>query len=323
MKRAWMARLRGERNEILVRLGRAALGLPGQAVLRRLAPGWPAPRSRPIPARPEWGLKDYVAWRIRNDRDTRLIEYENKLFVKHLAERLGVPHVPVLACLDPVSLDVDRHPALRTDQFVLKMNHGHSDTVVVERIGEGRLRLTGESLAGDFPTAVANERMRRHFVWWSRHTHTPREWAVSMVWPRVLFAEPRLPLNDDYKVLVVRGRAELIMTSTGWESGRRWGGYFDRQWRCLGGDDTVGEHYATLDRVLAHFPRPANLGTLIEYAERMSPKDMCFIRMDFFMLADGGFMVGEAGGYSGGGGDHAMPEIERAMGEILWHALRV
>ena len=212
------------------------LWVPGKRALRKLLPGFPAPCSKPIPAQSTWPLKDYVAWRIQHDRDTRLIAYEDKLGIRRIAERAGVPFVPVLARLDPASVDVNKAPALQIDRFVLKMNHGWNDLVFVQRLGEGRVRLSGRHLTGDYPAEEANVRIRRHFTWWTRHVHAPQEWALSMVWPRVLFAEPYLPLNDDYKVFVVRGRAELIMALTGrWDGDREWGGFFDREWNCLRG----------------------------------------------------------------------------------------
>jgi len=292
--------------------------------LRKVFPRWPAPCSRPIPARPTWQLKDYTAWRIPNDRDTRLIAYEDKLAIKKIAARVGVPAVPVLARLDPKSVDVDRHPDLQVDRFVLKMNHGWNDVVFVQRLGKGFLRLSGAHLTGDYNAAEANTRIRRHFIWWSRHVHSPQEWAVSMVRPRVLFAEASLPMNDDYKVFLIHGRVEVIHPTSGRWGSDRTGAYFDREWRCIGADDFAEDRFGStaIERVTALFPRPTRLESLISYAERMVPNDMSFLRVDFFLLPDGNFLLGEGTGYSGGGHEIAKPHLELELGKIHWRALQ-
>ena len=75
---------------------------------------------------------------------------------------------------------------------------------------------------------------------------------------------------------------------------------------------------ATIERITAHFQRPANLDTLLAYAERMAPKDMTFLRVDFFMLSDGTFVLGEGAAYSAGGGVHAKPRVELELGQIFF-----
>ena len=293
--------------------------------LRKVFPRWPAPCSEAIPAQSTWLLKDYVAWRMLNDRDTRLIAFEDKLAIKNIAEGLGVPFIPVLAQLDPVTIDINSHPKLQVDRFVLKMNHGWNDVVFIQRIGKGRLRLSGPSIDGEYLQEQANTRLRQHFIWWSKHVHAPREWALSKIWPRVLFAEPYLPLNDDYKVFVIRGRAELIMTITGrWDAHGEWGGYFDRNWNCLGADHPAEDRFGNgaVDRVTAHFTKPRNLETLLSFAERMVPSDMTFMRVDFYLLPDGAFVLGEGAAYSAGGNDHAKPHVEVELGKVFWRALR-
>src|SRR5262249_10268091 len=290
---------------------RMVLLFPGKLALRKLFHAWPAPCSKPIPAKSTWLLADYVKWRKVNDRDTRLITYENKLAVKEIAKRAGVPFVPVLAHLDPTSVDINRHPDLQLPRFVLKMNHGFNDIVFVCRIGNDRIRLSGRHVVGDYPAEEANARIRRHFTWWAKNVHAAREWALWMIRPRILFAEPYLPLNDDYKVFVVRGREEAIRVVTErWD--RHWGGYFDREWSCFGGDAAAEDLFgtATFDMVNARFPRPANLKKLLSYAERMVPKDMSFLRVDFFLLPDGNFVLGEASAYPAGGGDTAKLDVE-------------
>jgi hypothetical protein len=266
-----------------------------------------------------------MVWRTYNDRDTRLIEYEDKLGIKKIAERAEVPCVPVLACLDVTSVDVNKHQNLQLDRFVLKMNHGWNDLVFVQRVGQGRIRLSGRHIVGDFPVEEANTQIRRHFGWWMTHVHAPQEWALRNVWPRVLFAEPYLPLNDDYKVFVVRGRAVFVMTLTErWSGEGTWGGHFDREWNCLGPENWAVDRFgsAAVERVTAHFRRPANLATLISYAERMVPADMTFMRIDFFQLPDDSFVLGEGAAYSAGGTDHAEPRLELELGNIFLRALR-
>jgi hypothetical protein len=260
-----------------------------------------------------------------HDRDTRLVAYEDKLAIKKIAARRGIPFIPVLARLDPSTIDIVRHPELRVDRFVLKMNHGWNDLVFVQRIGKDRLRLSGPNFDGEYLPENANTRLREHFTWWSNYVHAPREWALAKVRPRVLFAEPHLPLNDDYKVFVIRGRAELVMTITGrWDPQGQWGGYFDREWNCIGPDHPAEDLFgkAAVDRVTAHFPRPRDLETLLSYAECLVPTDMTFLRVDFYMLPDGAFVLGEGAAYSAGGNDHAKPRIERELGNVFWRALQ-
>ena len=54
----------------------------------------------------------------------------------------------------------------------------------------------------------------------------------------------------------------------------------------------------------------------------MVPKDMTFLRVDFFLLPDGDFILGEGAAYSAGGNDHAKPRVELELGKVLWRALQ-
>ena len=160
-----------------------------------------------IPADRDWPLFRYTQWRTANDRDPRLVAFEDKLALKALARDAGVPTVPTLAVIDVDALDLDGHPALQLGRFVIKSNHGWNDIVFVERLAPARYGLSGAHINGQFDTRDATDEIRRHFRWWIDCFESRDEWAVDQIARRQVFAEPWLPLTDDYKVQVVGGRA--------------------------------------------------------------------------------------------------------------------
>jgi hypothetical protein len=259
---------------------------------------------------------------MRNDRDTRLILFEDKLALKRIASTAGVPCAPTLARLNARSVNV-ADARLQVERFVLKTNHGWNDIVFVERLAGGQFALSGPRLEGEFNLPEANDRIRAHFTWWMGHSHAPLEWASAMIHPRVLFAEPWLPSTDDFKVFVINGRAEIIMPLTGRWSGNWVCGYFDRDWALIGPDSMTERVHgrASTDAVLSRFPRPGNLSTLLALAERIVPPDMTFLRVDFLQTSDHQFVLGEATAYSSGGFADANERVEQQLGRILWRAL--
>jgi hypothetical protein len=280
-------------------------------------------RVRPLacPADDSWPLWKYVHWRMWYDRDPRLIAFEDKLAVKDLARRAGVPSVPVLAELDPSLFDPECAGALQLPRFVLKTNHGYADIVFVERLERGGCRLGGRYLRGEFEHWEDGRRLlRAHFAERLRLVHADAEWAVTRITPRRLFAEPWLSLQDDYKVWVVKGRAVFIFAyADRWSAQGLMQGAFDREWRFLGASaSTIDLHGdAAADRVCARFPRPPGLERLIRHAEDLVPPDMGFMRADFYPTEGDGFVLGECTSYPAGGYPVFAPATERLLGRMI------
>jgi hypothetical protein len=295
-------------------------------VRRRLAPAWRWTRRtirlRPLvcPADASWPLWKYVQWRIWYDRDPRLIAFEDKLTVKELARRCGVPTVPVLAELDAATLDPETAPELQPSRFVLKTNHGYNDVVFVERLQQGGCRLGGHYLRGEHTDwEEARGVLRAYFSDWLTRVHSQSEWAITQIAPRRVFAEPWLSLQDDYKVWVVRGRATFIFTfADRWDS-RPIVGVFDREWRSVGPVNRTVHAYgeAAPERVKERFPRPAGLDRLIRHAEALVPRDMDFMRVDFYPTEDGDFLLGEATAYQNAGLPVCPDDVELQLGQMI------
>jgi len=290
-------------------------------LLARMLPRWPRPVSRPIPFKEDWPLCRYFAWRIGHDRDTRLIKLEDKLCIKDRARSCRVPFVPTLTELEPETLDIGRHPDLDVEHFVLKMNHGWDDLVIVRRLGGDAVELMGSALRGTFSLSQANSLIRRHFIPWKDFVHEPKEWAVARIRPRTLFAEPYLTHNDDFKVWVVLGKSLFTSAMTGrWESGAGpWGGIFAPDWEYLG--PARHAHARSRLEVENRFPVPPRVADLYSYAERIAPPDMTILRVDFYKQPDGQFVLGEATCYSAGGGPHTSPDLELELGRRVGRAL--
>jgi hypothetical protein len=275
-----------------------------------------------IPANRNWPLGQYVAWRRAHDRDPRLVPFEDKLAVKELARAAGVPAVPTLSLLDVETLDLDSHPALQLERFVLKTNHGCGDAVFVERTAPGRYRSWGKRLNGSHGTRDANEAIQRHFRWWIDEFEPEDEWALAQVAPRLLFAEPHLPLNDDYKVHVVGGRVLLIHAMGGrWESKGLYGGTFDREWRLVCPMTLKRRFRDPWAALRARFPPPDELPRLLSHAEAMVPARMSLMRVDFYRQPDGSFVLGEAASYHNAGRRLHSATAELGLGQRFFDEL--
>jgi hypothetical protein len=275
-----------------------------------------------IPAERDWPLFRYIQWRMAHDRDPRLVAFEDKLALKALARDAGVPTVPTLAMIDLDDLDLDGHPALQLGRFVIKSNHGWNDIVLVERLAPGRFGLSGAHLNGQFGTRDATAEIRRHFRWWIDCFESRDEWAVDQIARRQIFAEPWLPLTDDYKVQVVGGRAIWVDALSGrFEANGVYGGTFDRDWRMLCPVRSARLMADPWGTVRARFPRPDGLATLLAQAEAVAPADMCLVRVDFFLQPDGSFVLGEAAVYTNGGRPTHAPGAEVALGRLAYDEL--
>jgi hypothetical protein len=263
-------------------------------------------RLRPLvcPADASWPLWKYVQWRIWYDRDPRLIAFEDKLTVKDLAGRCGVPTVPVLAELDAATFDPETAPELQPS-----------------RLAQGGCRLGGRYLRGEHTDwGEARGVLRAYFSDWLTRVHSRSEWAITQIAPRRVFAEPWLSLQDDYKVWVVRGRATFIFTyADRWDSCPICGA-FDREWRLLGPLTRTVHAYgdAARQRVRERFPRPAGLERLIHYAEALVPHDMGFMRVDFYPTEDGDFLLGEGTSYPNGGYPDLAENTELQLGRMIF-----
>lgn len=275
-----------------------------------------------IPANRDWPLFHYTRWRMANDRDPRLVAVEDKLALKALARTAGVPAVPTLALIDVDALDLDLHPDLEIGRFVIKSNHGCNDIVFVERLGLGRYGLSGPHVTGRFGAGDAAAAIRRHFRWWLDCFENRDEWAVGQIAPRQVFAEPWLPVTDDYKVQVVAGRALWVHALGGrFEPKGTFGGTFDRDWRLIcpvTSARAMADPWATLR---ARFPRPDGLAPLLARAEAIAPADMSFVRVDFFLQPDGSFVLGEAAAYTNRGAPTHAFGAEVALGRRAYDRL--
>lgn len=241
--------------------------------------------------------------------------------MKELARAAEVPCVLTLGILPVPALDLSLQSCLQRDSFVLKTNHGWNDLVFVERIAQDRYRLSGKHIKGDFSLREANNAIRRHFRWWINRYRLSSEWAVTQIAPRLLFAEPLLELNDDFKLFVVGGKVLWIDALAGrWENDRSWGGLFDSDWNLISYTGSTAKRFPDnpTQAVLDHFPRPKMLRDLVNYAERVVPNDMSLMRVDFFQQPDGSFVLGESAAYSNAGRPHHNEDLELLLGQMVF-----
>lgn len=281
-----------------------------------------------VPAELDWPQYYYFRWRKLYDWDRRLIQFEDKLALKEMAKTADIPCVPTLAILPVKNLDLSLVPALQIDAYVLKTNHGCGDAIFVKRLPEDNYYLSGKNINGEFPRKKANKHVRDHFrrviskypnpIWSS-------QWAVAQIQPKLLFAEPVLPMNDDYKAYVVGGKVLWIETMTDrWEAEGYWGGLFDTEWNliCTNGSTKKRFPKNAEKAVIERFPTPKHLNQIFDFSKSLVPDDMSLMRVDFFQKPSGEFVLGEVSAYSGCGRQDYSDEIELYFGQILYDEMK-
>lgn len=281
-----------------------------------------------VPAKIDWPQYYYFRWRKLYDLDRRLIQFEDKLALKELARSAGVPHVPTLSILPVRGLDISLVPALQLNSYVLKTNHGCGDAVFVKRLSENSYHLSGKKIDEELSLNRANKVLEKHFLKIINRYPNPvwsSQWAISQIKPKLLFAEPVLTMNDDYKAYVVAGKTLWIETMTErWDPEGYWGGLFDPDWNliCVNGSAkqrfSQGAEQAVMDR----FPRPKHLSQIFDYSRNLVPSDMSLMRVDFFQDSSDQFVLGEVSAYSGCGRQDYSDDIELYFGQILFNAMK-
>ena len=242
-----------------------------------------------------------VMLRIAKDRRSLLRTCADKLAMRRYVEqKVGPMYLPKILCNNvPPSINWKELP----ERFVIKASHGSTFVSVVAGFNPlDTARI--EKLVEDCKSWLA--------VDYGRSAHGAREWAYVDI-PRYILIEEFIESNYlgadgvpwDFKCFVFDGRCAMIEVVTGRYYDHRCT-LFSRAWERFDSDNGFPYSETPLER-------PANLGELIELAEKVGA-GIDFVRVDVY-AGKNGPLVGEMTMTPGGGMEHySNPKLDRFLG---------
>lgn len=234
-------------------------------------------------------FNEHVQWRKLNDRNEQLARLTDKLAGKDLARtRLGAGAVVPTLWTGVLLPELPPAPL----PLVLKANHGCNQSVIVRSQADWRRARR-----------IAPRWLGAPYGGWLDEWHYCRARRTLLVEPLLGDGEA-LPL--DYKVHVIRGRAEVMQVHLDRADRRRhrWV-QLDRQWNRLSSPD--GHSLPE---------RPRTLQAMLDAAEQLA-HGFDALRVDFYEI-DGAMLFGEFCLFPGSGLDPFGPvELDARLG-ALW-----
>ena len=239
-------------------------------------------------------FNEKIAWRKLYQRDPRFRVFSDKIAVKaEVAGLIGEQHIiPTLWTGDaPEAIPFDE----LAPPYVVKVNHSSGRSLFIRTPRTSRNRLIASSI-------------RQQLT--SSHGRRFREWGYVGIPPRVLAERmvetPDGDLPADYKFFVYHGRAHFIQFDCDRTRGFKLN-FYDREWNLLPAK-------LRYPRTSEPVPKPENLATMIELAERIGAQ-FDFARVDLYSPPQG-ILFGEVTFYPNAGLEPFTPqEWDTTFGE--------
>jgi hypothetical protein len=243
-------------------------------------------------------LNEKIAWRKLYQHDPKFPIFSDKIAAKaEIAKLIGEQHIIETLWIgdSPEDIPFDR----LEPPYVIKVNRGYSGNVFIR---------AAQDIKKDKIVASMREQLR------SQHGRRYREWGYLGIPPRVLVERmvevPGREVPEDYKFFTYHGRVHFIQLDRDRFRGHEQNIY-DREWNPL------PVRY-TAPPISEHIPKPANLGEMIDVAERIGAL-FDFVRVDLYSPPQG-ILFGEATFYPNAGLREFIPkEWDSRFGEP-WRA---
>lgn len=237
-----------------------------------------------------------VRWRMRFDRNPRLVTLQDKYAVRAYARSKGVKTAELLHVTDrPETIPFEKLPT----KYLIKANHGCGWNILCfdsafYRFGNGSGlvnrdgSLLNTQAAAKFKLSQA-EALQLCREWLAR-TYARREWAYRRIRPRIIVEELLEPEDHaalrDYRMYTFRGVVKAINVGSALYRNTHENVFFDPDWK-----------YFQLTRNQEQCPdplpeRPARLGEMIAVAQTLGA-DIDFVRVDLYDTTRG-VVLGEA-----------------------------
>ena len=195
------------------------------------------------------------------DRRRQLTEWADKYLVRDYVRRtLGPDVLPTLyhVTADPSDIPFDLLPK----QYVIKATHGSGWTYIVR----------------DGAAVNRQEIIDRCKTWLSTSYYAlKKEWPYKNIIPRILIEEfldnGTGTTPNDYKFFVFAGKVKFIQVDTNRYTDHR-RDLYDTGWNRM-------ECRYKYEHCAGKLARPENLGTMIDYAQRLAG-DIDFVRVDLY-----------------------------------------
>ena len=231
-------------------------------------------------------FNEKIARRKLHQRNPKFRIFSDKIAVKaEIARLIGEQHIieTLWTGAAPEAIPFDD----LTPPYVVKVNHS---------TGGSQFVRTPQDVQEDMIVSSMREQLR-----WS-HGRRLREWGYLGIPPRVLVERmvetPNSDLPKDYKFFVYHGRAHFIQFDCDRKQGLKLN-FYDREWKLLPAK-------LRYPRTSEPVPKPANLGQMIEVAEKIGAQ-FDFVRVDLYSPPQG-ILFGEVTFYPNAGLEPFTPE---------------
>jgi len=257
---------------------------------------------------------ELIEERKRNDHTQKMINYEDKVSSKIIAQKSGCP-VPETYYVGKSASKIpfDKLP----ERYVVKPTH-HASSKGIFLMNQGINVFNGKETTQKNIIKTEKKYLSKTL------SKKLGEWATYQI-PRRVLVEEFLPnlegkyvVPDDYKLFVFHGRVCLVRVKS--QKKTKLAKYFNREFEIID-FDTISDRIKKLEKSKSPGPsgptKPLYYDEMIDFAEKMGKEFGDFIRIDMYLTPTGPYF-GEFTLYPGSGRySHFTKTINQYMG-VLW-----